>query len=59
MNMRKSMETGKTTYSAHQYVCQIAHKDFPASLVVNDLPGNAGDTILIPESRKIPHPMNN
>lgn len=58
-NMRKSMETGKPNYFEQQYVCQTAYKDFSGGLVVKDPPGNAGDTILIPGSRKIPHAMNN
>ena len=47
MNLRKSMETGKANYFEQQYVCQTAP------------PGNAGDIILIPGSKKIPHTMNN
>ena len=47
---------GRTVKKNHKLLkSKSIHRDFPGGSVVKNPPANAGDTGLIPWSRKIPH----
>ena len=52
--LKKKIPQITVSYNVNIYVLLVCFKGFPRGSVVKNLPANAGDTILIPGSRRSP-----